>query len=209
MEYNIEYTRNKIKSLIKQKEISQKILAEELHISQSTLSKWLSNTEFSVETLVAIANYFQVTVDELIYDEEASNMQKVDISFASVIGLLAEFAKEYGLTVECKTDTEDRYEDYGQTMNRHNSSIKFSYISYLNGICPNDCERKALANHYICDFLKEFSSVLNIHADNEKTYNEIIDLWIKNKIEDAKDKYDDYLEAKNGTMLHMFRENGV
>ena len=58
---------NDIAELRKEKGLSQKHLAELLSISTSTLGMWeLSKRESSFDNLIAIADYFEVSIDYII-----------------------------------------------------------------------------------------------------------------------------------------------
>ncbi len=60
-----------LKNLRKELGISQKKIADILHISQQTYSDYENcKTEPTGETLISIANYFEVTVDELLGRDE-------------------------------------------------------------------------------------------------------------------------------------------
>ena len=60
-----------LKNLRKELGLSQKQIADILHISQQTYSDYENcKTEPTSETLIAIANYFEVTVDELLGRDE-------------------------------------------------------------------------------------------------------------------------------------------
>lgn len=64
----------KLYALRKQNGLSQDQLAEQLHVSRQSISKWESGISMpESEKLIAISNYFQVSLDELLKDgEEAS-----------------------------------------------------------------------------------------------------------------------------------------
>lgn len=201
MGYSIEYTREKIKSLIEDAGITQKDLAESINIEPSTLSKWLHSTEISVEGLVNIAEYFQVSVDDLIY-KYGTEGQKKDVTFSGIVKFLGELAKEYGLEIECKEEkkeekemgvlnTYDGMQEFIHTIVTNTSMIKFSYTLY-DGSLKYSCERQELAYKYIADFLKEFSNVVKIQADKKTVYNNMIDLWVRSNLDDAEEKYHEY-----------------
>ena len=56
-----------LKGLRKAKNISQGVLAEKLNISLKTVSHWETGyTEPSIAQLIILANYFEITIDELV-----------------------------------------------------------------------------------------------------------------------------------------------
>ena len=64
-----------LKNLRKELGLSQKQIADVLHISQQTYSDYENcKTEPTGETLIAIANYFEVSVDELLGREAEKNL---------------------------------------------------------------------------------------------------------------------------------------
>lgn len=66
-----------LKSLRKELGISQKQIAETLHISQQTYSDYENcKTEPTGETLIIIANYFGVTTDEILGREDFSPAER-------------------------------------------------------------------------------------------------------------------------------------
>ena len=61
-----------IKSLMDERGINQKELAEILGISPAAVSQWKECSMMSVETLFALSKLFQVTVDELVSEKHAA-----------------------------------------------------------------------------------------------------------------------------------------
>ena len=56
-----------LKMLMKEQDLKQQALAEEIGISQSALSSWLSGKkEPSIESLWKLADFFDVSIDELV-----------------------------------------------------------------------------------------------------------------------------------------------
>ena len=63
-----------IKKLRKEKNITQDQLAEQLHVTRQAISNWeIGKTQPEIETLSAMAEYFEVTVEELIYETPQKN----------------------------------------------------------------------------------------------------------------------------------------
>lgn len=53
--------------------LSQRAMAKEMHVSQGTYNNWEnSNTQPSIEQLIALANFFEVSVDYLIGNTDES-----------------------------------------------------------------------------------------------------------------------------------------
>ena len=70
----------KIALLRKKRKISQEKLAKELKVSRSTVAMWENNSnEPDNNTLIKLANYFNISVDELIGNEDAPKMKGIKI----------------------------------------------------------------------------------------------------------------------------------
>ena len=66
MEFN-----EKLQELRKQKGLTQEELAQELFVSRTAISKWESGRGYpSIDSLRAIAGYFNLTIDELLSSDE-------------------------------------------------------------------------------------------------------------------------------------------
>ena len=62
---------NRIRKKIEENELNNKWLADKLGKDQATISKWVTNTtQPSLEALIAIANALEVSVQELVRQEE-------------------------------------------------------------------------------------------------------------------------------------------
>ena len=78
---------NKIKSYRENKKMTQNEVASILNVSPATMSKYESNAlEPSIESLKKLAEIFEISVDELIKNEE----NKFDISKINILGILRE-----------------------------------------------------------------------------------------------------------------------
>ena len=56
-----------LKALRNAKEIAQKELAEEMNVSLKTISHWETGySEPSISQLIRLADYFDVTIDEIV-----------------------------------------------------------------------------------------------------------------------------------------------
>ena len=65
---------NKLYNLRKQQGISQEELAGKLNVSRQTVSKWeLGESIPDIENCYKICKYFDITLDELIEDNQAPN----------------------------------------------------------------------------------------------------------------------------------------
>ena len=74
MEFN-----QKLQELRKQKRITQEELAEHLYVSRTAISKWESGRGYpNIDSLKAIAKFFEVTVDELLSGEELLTIAEED-----------------------------------------------------------------------------------------------------------------------------------
>ena len=74
MEFN-----EKLQILRKQKSLTQEELAEALYVSRTAISKWESGRGYpSIESLKAIAEFFSVTIDELLSGKELLTIAEKD-----------------------------------------------------------------------------------------------------------------------------------
>lgn len=65
---------NKLYQLRKQKGLSQEELANRLHVSRQTISKWeIGDSAPDMENLIAISDLFEISLDELVMDKQLSN----------------------------------------------------------------------------------------------------------------------------------------
>ena len=74
MEFN-----EKLQNLRKQRGLTQEELAEKLYVSRTAISKWESGRGYpNIESLKAIAKFFEVTVDELLSTDEILTIAEED-----------------------------------------------------------------------------------------------------------------------------------
>ena len=69
----------KLQQLRKQKNLTQEELAQALYVSRTAISKWESGRGYpSIDSLKAIANFFSVSIDELLSGEELLTLAEED-----------------------------------------------------------------------------------------------------------------------------------
>ena len=69
----------KLQELRKQKGLTQEELAQVLYVSRAAISKWESGRGYpNIDSLKAIANFFGVTVDQLLSGEQVLNIAEED-----------------------------------------------------------------------------------------------------------------------------------
>ena len=74
MEFN-----KKLQELRKQKGLTQEELAEYLYVSRTAISKWESGRGYpNIDSLKAIAKFFEVTIDELLSGDELLTIAEED-----------------------------------------------------------------------------------------------------------------------------------
>ena len=75
MEFN-----EKLQKLRKQKGLTQEELAQALFVSRTAISKWESGRGIpNIESLKATANFFGITIDELLSGDELLNIAEEDV----------------------------------------------------------------------------------------------------------------------------------
>lgn len=68
---------NNLKKLRKEKNISQEQLAKKLNISRQAISKWESGKAYpDIDNLILLRNIFDISLDELIMEEEVRDVEK-------------------------------------------------------------------------------------------------------------------------------------
>lgn len=71
---------NKLYSLRKQKGLSQDELGSKLNVSRQTISKWeLGETTPELEKLIALGDFFEISLDELVMDVKAKESTKTEL----------------------------------------------------------------------------------------------------------------------------------
>ncbi|MFX0547767.1 helix-turn-helix domain-containing protein [Hathewaya histolytica] len=71
---------NKLYSLRKQKGLSQEELGGKLNVSRQTISKWeLGETTPELEKLIALGDFFEISLDELVMDVKAKESTKTEL----------------------------------------------------------------------------------------------------------------------------------
>lgn len=74
--------KNNLKILRKEKGMSQKELADILHVAQNTISQWENGTRpMDAVTVLTVSDYFGVSTDYLLGNAEAKAAPSVDITF--------------------------------------------------------------------------------------------------------------------------------
>lgn len=172
---------NKIKEYRELNKMTQKDIAEILGVEPATISKYEAGTiEPSIESLKRLAETFNITVDELIKDEE-----KFDISKINVLEVLRE-QKEMGLKGNLY----------------HNTQIMFSYnTNHIEGSKLTEEQTR-----YIFEtntILFEGGTVASVDdiletANHFKLVDYMLDIADKNLTEDIIKKFHKIL--KEGTM---------
>jgi len=80
----------RIKEYRKNKEMTQDALAQALSVSPQSISKWECGDGYPDITLLpAIANFFEVTIDELIGNDEISAKEDIQKNFFGVVNTLS------------------------------------------------------------------------------------------------------------------------
>ena len=70
-----------LKELRKSRNLTQTKLCKRFNVTQKTLSSWESGTrQPNIETLINIADYFQVSLDELLGRKEKTNITDIKLT---------------------------------------------------------------------------------------------------------------------------------
>lgn len=94
---------DKLKKLRTDRGLSQEELAAKIFVTRTAVSKWETKNGYpSIDSLKLIANLFDVTLDELISDDDVENKRKIDdkrakIAYAFAVAfLIATIAFAFG-----------------------------------------------------------------------------------------------------------------
>lgn len=84
---------NKLYFLRKQKGLSQDELGGKLNVSRQTISKWeLGETTPELEKLIALGDFFEISLDELVMDVKAKESTKTELlkmnSYEKIIDII-------------------------------------------------------------------------------------------------------------------------
>ncbi|AZR16030.1 helix-turn-helix domain-containing protein [Lactobacillus crispatus] len=80
-DYDRKKLANNIKTLRKQKNLNQAELGEILHVSQQTIGSWETGRAIpGSDTLKILADYFQVSTDELLGRKTSGSANDTDLS---------------------------------------------------------------------------------------------------------------------------------
>lgn len=88
---------NRLRELRIKNNISQKKLATDLNVGESTISMWENNQrEMDYKTLLKVSNYFGVTIDYLLKDRpsDSISLDEFEIAFHGEVRDLTPEAKE-------------------------------------------------------------------------------------------------------------------
>ena len=73
----MEYISKRLKTLMKQRGISRKILASDLNLKQEAIDQYQGNFYTAdIETLILFSNYFNVSVDYLLQRTDQPKLKK-------------------------------------------------------------------------------------------------------------------------------------
>lgn len=97
----------RIQELAKARKISIRQLEHDLEFSNGTVRKW--ETSAPTQRLTEVANYFNVSVDDLL---GANKLNNVQTNSQIVEGLFRKVSDEYDLTSQEKKELQEDFSDY-------------------------------------------------------------------------------------------------
>ena len=91
-------TGKNIKKYRSEKGINQDQLAEQLHVTRQAVSNWeTGKTQPDIETLTALAEYFEISVEDLIYEKARKHeitvgqATETGISFGAALAMIISY----------------------------------------------------------------------------------------------------------------------
>lgn len=150
MEFN-----KKLQELRKQKGLTQEELAEKLYVSRTAISKWESGRGHpSIDSLKAIAQFFSVTVDELLSSDEIltlaeENQKQTEKHFRDLIFGLLDICMSLLLFLPLFATKANDFIQEASLLSLENISIylKVAYFTTVIGTCITGILTLALQNY--------------------------------------------------------------
>lgn len=205
-EWNYDIFKKNINELIKNKHITQAQLAEEIGITQSNLSKNLSEfnkSRFNLDQIVALANFFNISVDELLGTKQQKNIQVTTREICKFIAeILKENCKARLVPVQIEETKCSDFDNNGR-INFYDSIGNYNAIYFPNfydinveeQYCKNENEQRALYDEYhqvgndlpynskINQFIENAAKAIDLykkHQINDEIYNIVINGLLDN-----------------------------
>ena len=150
MEFN-----KKLQELRKQKGLTQEELAEKLYVSRTAISKWESGRGHpSIDSLKAIAQFFSVTVDELLSSDEIltlaeENQKQTEKHFRDLMFGLLDICMSLLLFLPLFATKANSFIQEASLLSLENISIylKIAYFTTVIGTCITGILTLALQNY--------------------------------------------------------------
>lgn len=175
MEKHLIILKKNIVNLMKdhKPEVTQEELGKITGLSQPNVSKRLSEKDkscFSLIQLIAIADYFEVSLDSLI-GRNLDNIKKKNATMQDIISALFELDKvDFRINIE-----QEEIEDYNPILEKF----------FTNEIISHNISFKS---KYLDDFLSEWRSARTMTIDNKsvsKVAKDMYESWKKEKLNEA------------------------
>lgn len=196
--YDADILIQNIRSLMKDKNITQEKLADILGMSQSNVSKALSKSDkksFTLDQVVGIAKYFNISIDVLVGNRNSATISTGPRATAAFLAKLIanQDAKYYPIEI-----TENVYEmDYGSYQHYPNCKHEIREVTYPAIYLPsywsvperitNEDENAVISEAMQCgndtrmlpvnDFLRHFKEIFELYDKgglSEETYNAVL-----------------------------------
>ncbi len=175
MEKHLIILKKNIVNLMKdhKPEVTQEELGKITGLSQPNVSKRLSEKDkscFSLIQLIAIADYFEVSLDSLI-GRNLDNIKKKNATMQDIISALFELDKvDFRINIE-----QEEIEDYNPILEKF----------FTNEIISHNISFKS---KYLDDFLSEWMSARTMTVNNKsasKVAKDMYESWKKEKLNEA------------------------
>ena len=136
-----------LKRLRKQREITQEDLANFIGVSFQAVSKWERGEGYpDITILPAIANYFNVTLDELVGMNEIKNNARLEELFAKL--------KENGSVGRIRENIKLLRDEIKCFPNNYKLLLELAHYLTYNGVDDESNKKKTMRN--LCKYVDEF-----------------------------------------------------
>lgn len=181
-----------IRALLKQRSMSQTDLANEIGMSQPNMNKRLSlktdTHRFTLDQLWAIADYFEVSIDDLLGRKAKPKTSSLQEVCRFIIDLIETHQVHY--TKIERDETEEQIFDLGEDYPRHHNvpdHVTY-YAIYFHNYFYRDDARNDIDYMNICDVIDDEGNTMQSNIRINDFLNHFIDAFEKYESQEYTDE---------------------